>query len=186
VSLIASALRPPVDRYEIGRPPMSWGSSGTSGDHPACRGGAGRTDPTNGPRPAAHMGLELLNKEPGAAEQVIIVHVSLQRDRSRSPTPGHNFFPPVLPKLSARCEPIGLLLRAATSRPRPPHLGVGRSAVILIAGGLTTILVCPPNTPKCETSICKGNRTSVDVGGPAADVCGSRATSSLSYPSPPR
>src|SRR5512133_2483526 len=58
--------------------PTSWGSSRTSGDNPAGRRCAGRTDEWTQAR--RHVGLEVLNKAPGAAEQVIIVQVEPPRD----------------------------------------------------------------------------------------------------------
>jgi hypothetical protein len=65
--------------------------------------------------------------------------------------------------------------RRCTSRP-------DQTSSLSLAMGLTTILttiwVCHRNAPKSKALICKGNRTSTDSLGHAADVWGSRAMSS--------
>jgi hypothetical protein len=52
------------------------------------------------------------------------------------------------------------------------------SSAMRLTTFMTTIRVCPLKSPKVRNPICKGNRTSADSLGHAADVWGSRAMSS--------
>jgi hypothetical protein len=49
------------------------------------------------------------------------------------------------------------------------------SSTMRLTTFMTTIRVCPLKSPKVRNPICKGNRTSADSLGHAADVWGSRA-----------
>ena len=70
--------------------------------------------------------------QPSRADQPLKVPIVIARRQGRAEARCKDQAR-VLPELNARCEPIGLLAHAATSRLRPLHPGAERSAAILLS-----------------------------------------------------